>query len=52
MSIVICILSIWVFLKTLSYGLFEKKNNKIAGTIIIIISAISLIFPNLIIWLS
>lgn len=47
MWIVILIVSIYVFLKTIGYGYFElkKNNNKVAGTIIIIFSFLSLILP-------
>lgn len=47
MWIVILIISIYVFLKTIGYGYFElkKNNNKVAGIIIIIFSFLSLILP-------
>lgn len=47
MWIVILIVSIYVFLKTIGYGYFElkKNNNKISGIIIIIFSFFSLILP-------
>lgn len=53
MGIVIVLLSIWIFLKTLFYGIYEIKNNsnKPGGITIIIVSIISLIFPNIMIYI-
>lgn len=50
MWIVILIVSIYVFLKTIGYGYYEykKNNNKISGTIIMILSFISLIIPAIV----
>jgi len=52
MALVVVFLSIWIFIKTLCYGIYEIKNNsnKPGGITIIIISIISLIFPNIIIY--
>lgn len=49
MSILVFILSIYIFLKTFYYGLYEiKQNNKVGGSFIILLSFISLISPNII----
>ena len=51
MKILVLILSIIVFIKTLSYGIFElKEKNKLGGTCVIIVSIISLLLPNLILY--
>lgn len=51
MKILVLILSIIVFIKTLSYGIFElKEKNKLGGTCVIIISVISLVLPNLMVY--
>ena len=53
MKILVLILSIIVFIKTLSYGIFElKEKNKLGGTCVIIVSIISLVLPNLIIYFN
>ena len=51
MSIVISLLSIWVFTKTLSYGIVEIKeyNNKFGGISVIILAIFTIIFCNIII---
>lgn len=49
MNILIFILSIFIFLKTFYYGLYEiKQNNKTGGSFVILLSFISLIGPNII----
>lgn len=52
MKIFIVILSIMIFMKTFSYGLYELKNykNKIAGITLFIFSILSLISSNLIVF--
>lgn len=53
MKILVLILSLIVFIKTLSYGIFElKEKNKLGGTCVIIVSIISLVLPNLIVYFS
>lgn len=53
MKILVLILSIIVFVKTLSYGIFElKEKNKSGGICVIIISVISVILPNLMIFIK
>lgn len=46
MKIVIVILSLFVFLKTLYYGIYEfKQKNKTAGVSIVVLSVIALVVP-------
>lgn len=54
MAIVIFILSAWIFVRTLSYGIYEIKQNSntIGGIITIVLAATALIFPNLIIYIN
>lgn len=49
MNIIVFLFSLIVFLKTAGYGYYEykKQNNKITGSIIIILSIICLIAPNI-----
>jgi hypothetical protein len=53
MKVLILILSIIIFIRTTSYGLYEIKenNNKPAGIIVIIIASISLIAPNIVMFI-
>lgn len=53
MFIIIIILSIIIFLKTLNYGIFEikKNSNTIGGITVIILAIISLIFPNIMVYI-
>lgn len=53
MRIIVFILTIYTFIKTISYGIFEQKqnNNKISAIIIYILSLIALIAPNVIIYM-
>lgn len=50
MRILVIILSIIIFIKTVSYGIYElKDNNKIGGITVIVIATFALILPNLMI---
>lgn len=51
MRLIIFILTLVVFFKTISYGIFEYKqnNNKVGGIIIYVLGLISLITPNIMI---
>lgn len=51
MRIVIGLLSLFVFFKTLYYGIYEFKQNqnKIAGFSIIVLAIVCLIVPNILI---
>ena len=52
MNIFISILSIFAFIKTLSYGIFElKENNNKSGSILVIaLSILGLILLNIAVW--
>ena len=51
MRIVVFLLSIYVFIKTVSYGLYEyKNNNKTSAFIIYVIALISSILPNVVLY--
>ena len=53
MKLLVFILSIIVFVKTLSYGIFElREKNKSGGICVIIISFISLVLPNLMMFIN
>ncbi len=54
MKFVILILSIFVAIKTISYGIYELKTNSniTAGITIIIIAVISSILPNVVIYIN
>lgn len=54
MHFFIFVLSLFIFIKTFSYGIYEikKNSNIIAGVITIIIASISLILPNIIIYIN
>lgn len=53
MRIVVIILSIYIVLKTISYGIYEIKNNenKSGGIAVIVISILSAILCDLIVYL-
>lgn len=52
MHFIILILSIYVFIQTVAYGIFEykKNSNKIVGIFIFILAIISLILPNIVLF--
>lgn len=53
MKFIILILSIYVFIETVGYGIFEQKENKnkVSAIIIYILSIIALIAPNVLIYI-
>ncbi|MBQ3146022.1 MAG: hypothetical protein IJB90_05710 [Clostridia bacterium] len=52
MRVLVIILSIIIFIRTISYGLFEfKDNNKSGGIAVIIIGVTALILPNLVVYI-
>ena len=53
MKLIIIILSIWIFLQTISFGMFEynKNKNKLGGIIVFSLATIGLIFPNIAIFI-
>lgn len=54
MQILILILSIFIFFRTISYGIYEikKNSNYYGGIAVIIIAIISLVYPNIIIYIN
>ena len=53
MQILVIILTIIVFTKTLSYGIYELNvNNKLGGITVIASAVISLIVPNLTVYIK
>lgn len=53
MFFLVIVLSIFIFLKTLSYGIFEikKNSNTIGGITVIVVAIISLIYPNIMVYM-
>lgn len=52
MKFLVIILSIIIFLKTLSYGIYEiKEKNKSGGITVIVFSVFALILPYLMVYL-
>ena len=50
MRVLVLILSILIFIKTVSYGIYElKSKNKIGGITVIVIATFAVILPNLMI---
>ena len=54
MFVVFAIISLCIFIRTISYGIFEIKtnNNTVAGIVTFIIAIIGLVFPNIVIWVN
>lgn len=52
MHFLVIILSIIIFIKTTSYGIYELKenNNKLGGVTVIAIATASLILPNVVVY--
>lgn len=50
MHFIIFLFSVYAFIQTISYGIFEfkKNSNKIVGIIICILGIFSLIIPNIV----
>lgn len=52
MKFLVIILSIIIFIRTISYGIFEiKDNNKSGGITVIIIATLGLVLPNLVVYI-
>ena len=47
MNLIFTTLSIYIFFRTISYGLYEYKDNKVAGVVIFIIATLALMIPNI-----
>lgn len=52
MEYFIYFLIVWLFTKSLSYSIFEFKNNKKRGSLMIFFSLISLILPCIAIYIK
>lgn len=53
MKIIVLLLSIWIFLKTTAYGMYEYRNhNKIGGVLVFTLSTISLLLPNAVVFFN
>lgn len=54
MFAVIFLISIWIFIRTLTYGIYEIKQNSntIGGVTAIVCAILSLILPNFIIYFT
>lgn len=52
MSIFLSVLTIYAFIKTISYGIFElnKNNNKSGSILVIVLAFIEIVFSNIAIW--
>lgn len=53
MFVLVILFSIYIFFKTLSYGIFEikKNSNTIGGITVIVVAIISLIYPNIMVYI-
>ena len=53
MHFLVIILSIIIFIKTTSYGIYElrENNNKTGGVVVISIAVISLVLPNVVVYI-
>ena len=47
MAFIVCLFSVWFFIRTLSYGIFEIKENSntFGGIATIVLAVLSLILP-------
>jgi len=47
MYVLFFILSIWIFIRTISYAIYEIKQekNKLGGTIVLLLALVALVFP-------
>ncbi len=54
MKIISYLLSIWIFIRTLSYGIYEIKQNSntSGGIVIIVLAVLSLILPITVIYIN
>ena len=52
MHVIIFIFSLYAFIQTIAYGIFEykKNSNKIVGILICILGILSLILPNIVLF--
>ena len=54
MKILVSLLSIWIFIKNLSYGIYEYKMNKnvVGSCAVIIFNLVCLIFGNVVLFFT
>lgn len=54
MIFVFALFSIFIFIRTISYGIYEIKenNNTIGGIVTFIVALLALILPNAVIWIN
>ena len=54
MKVLVCLLSIWIFIKNLSYGIYEYKVNKniVGSYAVIVFNVICLIFGNVVLFFT
>ncbi len=52
MKILVCVLSIWIFIKNISYAIYEyKENNNISGSVAVaVFNVICVIFANVVLF--
>lgn len=53
-NIVFLIITIFIFIRVLAYALYEirEKNNRVGGISIILLSIVSVICSNIIMWIT
>lgn len=53
-AVILLIISVFVFIRTISYAIYEikKNNNTIGGIATIVIAVIALVFPNIMVFIN
>lgn len=52
MKILVAVLSLIIFIKTVSYGIYELKGkNKYGGITVIVVATIALVLPNVMVYI-
>lgn len=54
LKVLVIILSIIIFIKTLAYGFYEikKRNNKLGGITVIVVAMVTFSFSNLVVFIK
>lgn len=54
MKILVFLLSIWIFIKNLSYGIYEYKvnNNVVGSSAVIVFNVVCLVFANVVLFFT
>lgn len=54
LAVILLVLTLWICIKTISYGIYEIKKNKNTpgGVVVIIIAITALVFPNFMVWIN